>query len=144
MILLTATPVNNTVFDLYHQVRLITRDQPRALLVAGIPDLWEYFRRAEENRDALYEVLEALAVRRSRPFIRQNYPRGRDRWAEDPLPERELRTVRYSLKGHLRAGPLPEDRFHYREPAPRPLPGGDLPEGTDRGAQALGQSHFSA
>jgi len=66
VILLTATPVNNTVFDLYHQLRLITRDDRRLLLSAGIPDLWEYFRRAEQNRDALYEVLEALAVRRSR------------------------------------------------------------------------------
>ena len=98
VILLTATPVNNTVFDLYHQLRLITRDNRRALLVAGIPDLWEYFRRAEENREALYEVLEALAVRRSRPFIRQNYPEAEIDGRKIRFPERELHTVRYSLK----------------------------------------------
>ncbi len=98
VILLTATPVNNTVFDLYHQLRLITRDNRRFLLIAGIQDLWEYFRRAEENKDALYEVLEALAVRRSRHFIRQNYPRAEIDGRPIQFPERELRTVRYSLK----------------------------------------------
>lgn len=98
VILLTATPVNNTVFDLYHQLRLITRDNRRFLLIAGIPDLGEYFRRAEESRDALYEVLEALAVRRSRPFIRQNYPEAEIDGQKIRFPARELRTVRYSLK----------------------------------------------
>ncbi|HID64847.1 MAG TPA: hypothetical protein EYP49_19180, partial [Anaerolineae bacterium] len=98
VILLTATPVNNTVFDLYHQLRLITRDDRRLLLSAGIPDLWEYFRRAEQNRDALYEVLEALAVRRSRQFIRQNYPAAEIDGQRIRFPERELHTVHYSLK----------------------------------------------
>ncbi len=98
VILLSATPVNNTVFDLYHQLRLITRDQPRQLLAAGIPDLWEYFRQAEENKEALYEVLEALAVRRSRQFIRQNYPEAEIDGQKVRFPERELHTVRYNLK----------------------------------------------
>ncbi len=98
VILLTATPVNNTVFDLYHQLRLISRDDRRLLVGAGIPDLWEYFRRAEQNREALYEVLEALAVRRSRSFIRQNYPEARIDGREIRFPERELHTVCYSLK----------------------------------------------
>lgn len=98
VILLTATPVNNTVFDLYHQLQLITRDDPKFLLTAGIPDLREYFRRAEKNKDALYEVLEALAVRRSRPFLRQNYPQARIDGQQMRFPERRLHTVRYSLK----------------------------------------------
>ena len=98
VILLTATPVNNTVFDLYHQLRLITRDQPRFLLAAGIANLRDYFRRAEENKEALYEVLEALAVRRSRPFIRQNYPEAEIDGQQIRFPERKLHTVRYSLK----------------------------------------------
>lgn len=98
VILLTATPVNNTVFDLYHQLRFLTRDDRRRLLVAGIPDLWEYFRRAEQNKEALYEVLEALAVRRSRPFIRTNYPEAEIDGQKIRFPERELHTVSYSLK----------------------------------------------
>jgi superfamily II DNA or RNA helicase len=98
VILLTATPVNNTVFDLYHQLRLITRDDRGFLRAAGIPDLWDYFRRAEENKEALYEVLEALAVRRSRPFIRRNYPEAEIDGQRIRFPERKLHTVRYSLK----------------------------------------------
>jgi len=98
VILLTATPVNNTVFDLYHQLRLVTRDDRKALLMAGISDLREYFRRAEQNRDALYEVLEALAVRRSRQFIREHYPDAEIDGQRIRFPERELHTVRYSLK----------------------------------------------
>jgi len=98
VILLTATPVNNTVFDLYHQLRFITRDDRRSLLAAGITDLWDYFRRAEESREALYEVLEALAVRRSRQFIRQNYPDAEIDGQKICFPERELHTVHYSLK----------------------------------------------
>jgi len=97
-ILLTATPVNNTVFDLYHQLCLITRDDRKALLTAGISDLWDYFRRAEHNKDALYEVLEALAVRRSRQFIREHYPDAEIDGQRIRFPERELYTVRYSLK----------------------------------------------
>lgn len=98
VILLTATPVNNTVFDLYHQLRLITRDNRRFLLSAGIPDLEEYFRRAEEKQEALYEILEALAVRRSRHFIRTHYPEAEIMGQKIRFPERELHTVRYSLK----------------------------------------------
>jgi len=98
VILLTATPVNNTIFDLYHQLRLIARDNPRLLLAAGIPDLEGYFRQAEERKDALYEVLEALAVRRSRQFIRQNYPEAEIDGQKIRFPERTLHTVRYSLQ----------------------------------------------
>ncbi|MER3399360.1 MAG: hypothetical protein C4316_12710 [Chloroflexota bacterium] len=98
VILLTATPVNNTVFDLYHQLRLIARDNRQFLLSAGISDLWEYFRRAEQSKEALYEVLEALAVRRSRPFIRKNYPEAEIDGQKIRFPERRLHTVNYSLK----------------------------------------------
>ncbi len=98
VILLTATPVNNTVFDLYHQLRFITRDNPQFLHGIGISNLWDYFRRAEQNKESLYEVLEALAVRRSRQFIRQNYPEAEIDGRKIHFPERKLHTVRYSLK----------------------------------------------
>ncbi len=98
VILLSATPVNNTVFDLYHQLRLITRGNEAQLSAAGIPNLKEYFRQAEENSEALYEVLEALAVRRSRRFIRENYPNAEIDGKKVRFPERELHTVHYSLK----------------------------------------------
>ena len=74
VILLSATPVNNSIFDLLHQLRLITRDDPAFFSDIGINDLTRYFQAAERNQDALYELLDAIVVRRSRSFIRRNYP----------------------------------------------------------------------
>lgn len=98
LILMTATPVNNTVFDLYHQLRFITRDRKDFFAAANIPDLFRYFLQAEANKDALYEVLEAIAVRRSRQFIRANYPNAIVDGQKVRFPERQLHAVRYSLE----------------------------------------------
>lgn len=98
LILMTATPVNNTVFDLYHQLRFITRDKKDFFTAANIPDLFRYFLQAEANKDALYEVLEAIAVRRSRQFIRANYPNAIIDGRKVRFPERRLQAVRYSLE----------------------------------------------
>ncbi|MGB9878137.1 MAG: helicase-related protein, partial [bacterium] len=98
LILLTATPINNTVFDLYNQLCFLTRGKRDFFLVAGIRNLFEYFRRAEENKEALYEVLEAIAVRRSRQFIRSHYPNALVDGKPIHFPERELHSVHYSLE----------------------------------------------
>ena len=98
LILLTATPINNSVFDLYHQLRFITRDQEDYFLSAGISSLRRYFERAEINKETLYEVLEAIAVRRSRQFIRKNYPKAEIDGQPIKFPERKLHTVHYSLE----------------------------------------------
>jgi len=98
LILLTATPVNNTLFDLYHQLRFITRDRDDFFLAAGISNLRQYFINAETNRETLYEVLEAIAVRRSRQFIRKNYPDAEIDGQRIRFPERELHSVNYSLE----------------------------------------------
>lgn len=98
LILLTATPVNNSVFDFYHQVRLITRDAQGLFADAGIPNLLGYFRRAEENKEALYELLEAIAVRRSRQFIRRNYPHATIDGQPVRFPDRKLHRIDYSLQ----------------------------------------------
>lgn len=39
VVLLTATPVNNSIFDLYNQLRLITKDQDEFFIVSGIKSL---------------------------------------------------------------------------------------------------------
>ena len=43
LILLTATPVNNSVFDLYNQLTLITQDQTDFFAGCGIENLKGYF-----------------------------------------------------------------------------------------------------
>jgi len=98
VVLLTATPVNNSVFDLYNQLRLITRDQQDFFMGCGIENLKGYFMKAETDKETLYDVLEEIAVKRSRHFIKKNYPDAEVDGKRVHFPERELRTVNYSLE----------------------------------------------
>jgi len=98
LVLMTATPVNNSIFDLYNQVRFITRDKDDAFAEAGIPSLWGYFLIAQtQNRD-LYDLLEEVSVRRTRQYIKRNYPKATINGKRVKFPERELHTVRYNLE----------------------------------------------
>ncbi len=80
-VLLTATPVNNGLWDLYHLVMLFARHD-RALAARGIPSIREVFIRAGANErdpenldpDVLFPVADAVSVRRDRRFIEAHYP----------------------------------------------------------------------
>ncbi len=98
LILLTATPVNNSVFDLYNQLRLIVKDNDDFFAGSGIRNLKGYFQKAEADKENLYDILEEIAVRRSRYFIKKNYPDAEIDGKAVQFPERELHTVRYSLE----------------------------------------------
>lgn len=98
LLLLTATPINNTIWDLYHQLRLLTRDNPQYFREAGIGNLRDYFRSVEENGDRLYEILEAICIRRSRQFIKKHYPKATIDGKEIRFPQRELQNVDYKLQ----------------------------------------------
>jgi len=79
--LLTATPINNTLWDLYNLVMLFARHD-RALVPAGIDSIRALFVAAGANaRDAelldpdrLFPLADAVSVRRDRAFIVNNYP----------------------------------------------------------------------
>ena len=97
VILLTATPINNGVFDLYNQVSLFTRGDERYFAAAGIPYLRRYFVEAVENGDLL-NLMEEVAVRRTRRFIAQHYPDAEIDGKKIHFPKRRLVTERYSLE----------------------------------------------
>lgn len=97
VILLTATPVNNTVFDLYNQIRLIAKDKDDFFKSAGISSLIGYFIRADREKDVLYDLLEEIAVRRSRQFIKKFYPNAKIDGEVVRFPERKIETVKYNL-----------------------------------------------
>ncbi len=84
VVLLTATPINNGVFDLYNQVSLFTRGDERYFAAAGIPYLRKYFVDAVENGDLL-NLMEEVAVRRTRRFITQHYPDAERSQSASPL-----------------------------------------------------------
>ena len=80
VILLTATPVSNDLFDLYNQFSLITQGDRSYFSVAGIGDLYRYFLQARRDSRhdvpgiALFNLLEEIVIRRTRSFIRRAYP----------------------------------------------------------------------
>jgi superfamily II DNA or RNA helicase len=104
VILLTATPINNSVFDLYNQIMLFAQNNRAYFAGAGIGDLYRYFLAARQQpRDeqtgvALFNLLEEVVIRRTRPFIRKAYPNATINGKPVRWPERKLRTVRYDLE----------------------------------------------
>ena len=103
--LLTATPINNTLWDLFNLVMLFARHD-RALAAAGIDSIRAEFlaaganeRDAERlNPDRLFRLADAVSVRRDRAFIVEHFPGARFPDGT-PLrfPEPQLRTRRYDL-----------------------------------------------
>ncbi len=114
VIMLTATPINNTIFDLYHQLMLFTQGDRAYFSGTGIGDLRRFFVAARKAANgvvpgeggpavraettALFNLLEEIAIRRTRPFIRQAYPRATIRGVEIRWPTRRLRRVSYNLE----------------------------------------------
>jgi hypothetical protein len=104
VILLTATPVSNDLFDLYNQFSLITQGDRSYFSAAGIGDLYRYFLQArrESSRNApgvaLFNLLEEVVIRRTRSFIRKAYPEATIAGKKIRFPKRELKTVRYNLE----------------------------------------------
>ena len=80
-VFLTATPVNNGLWDLYNLMMLFARHD-RAFASIGVPSARELFVRAGANErdpenldpDALFPIADAVSVRRDRRFIVEHYP----------------------------------------------------------------------
>src|SRR5690606_16609569 len=106
VVLLTATPVNNALSDLYFQLRLFAGDGEFRDI--GVADLAAVFRTAGAAGDdaaaarGVLAVLRQVMIRRTRPFLREHYAGvrlpgrgGRSRVLS--FPERAPpRPVRYS------------------------------------------------
>lgn len=105
LILLSATPINNDLADLASQIGLFTQGEADYFRDAGIGDLNVYFRRARQlarSADALpglvlFNLLEEIMVRNTRPFIRAAYPNATINSKAVVFPDRRLHTVRYDL-----------------------------------------------
>lgn len=79
LVLLTATPVNNRLRDLEQLIGFFVADQA-AFVAQGIPDSSKFFRQLEQSDpdsltpEALFPILDEIAVRRTRAFVRRFYP----------------------------------------------------------------------
>jgi superfamily II DNA or RNA helicase len=103
LILLTATPINNNIFDLYNQINLFTGNDRTYFASAGIGDLYAYFLSARRESIAegsirIFNLLEEVVIRRTRQFIRRAYPDATIRGKKITWPSRQLRTIEYDLE----------------------------------------------
>ena len=79
LVLLSATPVNNSLWDLYYVLNYFLHNDA-AFADVGIRSLRDHFAAAmAQNPDDLspehlFDVLDAVAVRRTRSFVKQYYP----------------------------------------------------------------------
>lgn len=79
LVLLTATPVNNSLNDLYTLITYFARSDA-AFVDSGIPSLKRYFERAmamnpdDLSPEHLFDVIDQVAVRRTRRFVKHHYP----------------------------------------------------------------------
>ena len=111
IILLSATPINNDLYDLRNQLQLFTQAEPDYFRDIGIGDLNAYFRNArrlarQEGTAAgtlLFNLLDDIVVRNTRPYIRVAYPQATIGGKTIKFPDRKLRTIQYSL-GETYAG----------------------------------------
>ncbi|MGW2479660.1 helicase-related protein [Streptomyces sp. NPDC001571] len=106
LVLLTATPVNNSLYDLYNLISyFVTNDG--AFASSGVPSMRAYFDRAmamnpdDLSPEHLFDVLDKVAVRRTRRFVRNHYVgdrvviNGVEREIAFPTPR--VRRVDYDL-----------------------------------------------
>ena len=105
LVLLTATPINNGLWDLYHLMMVFGRHD-RAFAAHGIASVRDLFIRAGANEkdpenldpDVIFPLADSVSVRRDRRFIEAHYPGAT---FPDGTPVRFpmpiLKTERYNL-----------------------------------------------
>jgi len=110
VVFMTATPVNNSLWDLYYLLSYFIKNDA-AFSDIGIRSLRQHFADAvatnpeELSPDRLFDILDATAVRRTRHFVRRYYPHDTVRIGglEMPItfPEPYVRKVDYDLEAVL-------------------------------------------
>ncbi|MBZ0276214.1 MAG: helicase, partial [Anaerolineae bacterium] len=102
VILMTATPINNSIWDLYHQVSFITGQQDGFYREYGIRNLKRFFGEVQQGSADIFTLLEQVMVRRSRQDVKQRQAAGEEIRLPGKgiirFPERRLHSVDYELE----------------------------------------------
>lgn len=107
VVLLTATPVNNSLSDLETLVKYFIRDDARFASL-GIPSIRAYIQQAQAidptnlTPEHLFDLMDQVAVRRTRKFVKEHYaneliigPDGKQTTIKFPQPK--VRRIDYEL-----------------------------------------------
>jgi superfamily II DNA or RNA helicase len=99
ILFLTATPINNTIWDLYWQLMLLVSMDRGAFLKEGINDLFKFFKDVAKKEDPslLNDLLNEISIRRTRDYIVKNYPNATIKGKKITFPERRLENINYHL-----------------------------------------------
>ena len=104
ILLLTATPINTKLDDLYHQIKILTKnnDDYNPLREIGIYNLRDYFKAVKRKEEDILRLKDQVIVSRSRREIRyRQFILHQDLMLPDgtPLkfPDRSLNTVDYNV-----------------------------------------------
>jgi len=99
LIFLTATPMNNSIWDIYWQILLLVGLDQSAFAKENIPNLFEFFREVEEKGDPslLNDLLNEISIRRTRDYIKKNYPNATINGKKITFPDRKLENISYRL-----------------------------------------------
>lgn len=111
VVMLTATPVNNSLWDLYDLLTYFV-EHDAAFADLGIPSLKKRFEAAaaedpfELKPDTLFDILDATTVRRTRHFVQEYYsddtfPLKDGTRVTIRFPEPRVRSVSYDLEDVL-------------------------------------------
>jgi hypothetical protein len=109
VILLTATPVNNSLTDLETLIKYFIRDDARFASL-GIPSIRNYIKDAQAIDPAnltpehLFDLMDQVAVRRTRKFVKEHYanelivgPDGKPTTIKFPQPR--VHRIEYDIDG---------------------------------------------
>jgi len=104
VILVTATPRNNTHWDIFYQIKLFHPEDP-TLLPVDPPNLRQFFKAVDEREARIQDLLRHILIRRTRRHILQWYGQQDEKGRKYVLlkdkpfyfPERELETITYSI-----------------------------------------------
>lgn len=94
VILMTATPQNTSVWNIYNQIKLFAQSEENIFPV-GEAHLRSLFKKAEEGQFHIKELLKHILIRRTRNHIKQFY-KGQDKF-EIEFPKRNLKTITYNI-----------------------------------------------
>lgn len=101
ILMLTATPINNSVYDLYHQILILARGNESYYREYGISNLNGYFRDLYKGKVEITELLFQTMVRRSRQDVIKRQEAGEEiiiGGTKIHFPKRELERFTYNFE----------------------------------------------